>query len=67
MSKSYHIVIEETISEEFTVEAQSKDEAIKKAIESYRNGTFVLSPGSLEHKQLMVEGEDGQLDCPIAF
>ena len=50
----FHITIEETISEEFIVTAESIEIAMQIAIEKYQIEEFVLSPGNLESKQIMV-------------
>ena len=50
----FHITIEETISEEFIVTAESIEIAMQIAIEKYQKEEFVLSPGNLESKQIMV-------------
>lgn len=46
---NYTVLIEETVSQEFTVSAASEAEARRLAEEKYRNGEFVLEPGNLEH------------------
>ena len=56
--KKFCVVIEETVSEEFEVEAENKDDAIKKAVEKYKNGEFILSPGNLESKKISVVDDD---------
>lgn len=56
--KKFCIIIEETISEEFEVEAENKDDAIKKAIENYHSGKFILSPGNLESKKISVDNDE---------
>lgn len=54
MNKKYRIVIEETISEEFEVDAESNEDAISKAIQKYMSGEFILSPGNVECKKISV-------------
>ena len=56
--KKFCIVIEETISEEFEVEAETKEDAIKNAIEKYKSGEFVLSPGNLESKKISIDNDE---------
>ena len=57
MNKKYKIIIEEVISEQFFIEAASKDEAIKTTIQKYKSGEYVLSPGNLEQTKIaIVEG-----------
>ena len=42
----YTIIIEETVSEEFTLEAENKKEALEEARRLYRQGAWVLEPGN---------------------
>ena len=46
--------IEETISEEFIVTADSIEDAMQIAIDKYQKEEVVLSPGNLENKQIML-------------
>ena len=52
--KKYHVLIEETISEEFELDAVSEEDAIFKAIDAYKSGKFVLNPGNIEHRQICI-------------
>lgn len=52
--KKYKIIIEETVNDEFTIEANNKKEAVKLAEEKYKNCDFVLSPGNLTNTKLAV-------------
>ena len=65
--KKYRVVIEETISEEFEIEATSEEDAVSKAIQEYDAGNFVLSPGNVESRQISITGEDGELNDWITF
>ncbi|MDO5568960.1 MAG: DpnD/PcfM family protein [bacterium] len=56
----YKIIIEETISQEFEVEANSLEEAQSKAIDEYNNGNIVLEPGELQSKQIKVIDENNK-------
>ena len=47
MKRKYSIIIEETISENFEIEAEDIDEALKVAKQKYKNGEIVLNPGNL--------------------
>ena len=42
--KKYLVIIEELISDEFEIEADSKEEAISKSIEEYYNCNFIVGP-----------------------
>ena len=64
--KKYFVVIEETISEEFEIDAESKEDAISKAIEKYKSGEFVLSPGNLESKKISIV-DNSEFDNWIEF
>ena len=65
--KKFFIVIEETISEEFEIEAESKEDAIKKAIEKYKSCEFILCHGNIENKKLAVTEYDEDIDEWIEF
>ncbi len=56
--KKYRVIIEEIMSEEFELEAESEKEAISKAMGAYKSGEFVLEPGNFEYAQLKVADED---------
>ena len=43
----YTIIIEETVSEAFTLEAEGEKEALEEARRLYRQGKWVLEPGNL--------------------
>ena len=47
MKKNYEIVIEEVISQEFHIEAENSEEALKKAIADYKKGKLVVDNGRL--------------------
>lgn len=46
--KTFSIIIEETVSQKFEIEADSIDEALELAREGYLDGEYVLEPGDLE-------------------
>ncbi len=50
----YKVLIEETVSETFEVEAESEGEAVKLASDKYEKGEFVLEPGNLEAARVML-------------
>lgn len=43
----FEILIEETISDTFCINANNKQEAILMAQKKYRQGEFILAPGNL--------------------
>lgn len=58
----YIIIIEETVSEEFTLEAEGEREALQKAERLYREGKWVLEPGSLLDVKFQVQEEGEKAD-----
>ena len=58
MKKIYRVVIEEIISDEFEIEAETKEDAISKAISKYKSGEIILEPGNLESKKISVENDE---------
>ena len=55
----WKVTIEETVSEEFEVEATSMKEAEEIARGKYKSGEFVLAPGNLTSALMEVQSEDG--------
>lgn len=54
----YKVTIEETVCDEFDIEADSKKEAFDIAVEKYRNCEFVLEPGELKAKRMFIYDEN---------
>ncbi len=52
--KKYIITIEESISKDFGIEADTAEEAMAIAEHRYRNGEYVLDPGDLVAKQMAI-------------
>ncbi len=52
--KKFKVTIEETVSDEFEVTAENAVQAYKSVQEKYRQGKFVLEPGNLTAKQMMI-------------
>ena len=67
MRKTYKIIIEETISYEFAVTAASEEDAVKTAIERYKSGELVLSPGNLLEKKIAVMNNQNEAADWISF
>ncbi len=67
MRKTYKIIIEETISDEFAVTASSEEDAVKTAIERYKSGELVLSPGNLLEKKIAVMNNQNEAADWISF
>lgn len=52
--KKYVIAIEEMISDNFEVEAETAEEAMELAEYRYRTGEYALAPGNLVAKQIAI-------------
>ncbi|MBR3746202.1 MAG: hypothetical protein IKP64_00510 [Selenomonadaceae bacterium] len=65
--KKYRVVIEETISEEFEIEATSEKDAVERAIQEYNAGNFVVDSDNVEHRQISVVDDEGEFTNWIAF
>lgn len=59
--KKYVIAIEETVSQNFMIEAENAEQAMKMAEEKYRNNGFVLEPGEVCFKQMAVLNPDKEM------
>jgi hypothetical protein len=55
----YKVTIEETVCDEFEIEADSEQEAFDLATEKYNCGEFVLEPGELLDKRMLISDEKG--------
>ncbi len=58
--RTFTVVIEETVAQEFQVEASDAESAAESARELYCAGNLVLSPGELQSARLCV-ATDGEL------
>lgn len=56
----FTVTIEELVSQNYTILAESREEAIKRAIEMYKQGEIVLSPGSLEMKRVQLSEDSNE-------
>ena len=65
--KKFIIAIEEMISEEFEVEAETAEEAMEMAKHKYDIGEYVLSPGNLAAKQMSVVSPDNEATEWVEF
>lgn len=54
----YSVLIEETISEKFAVEADSEEQAREIATDKYKKCEFVLEPGNVTQRKMCVVSED---------
>jgi hypothetical protein len=53
----FKIVIEETVAQEFEVEAENQKEALQQAEQNYSSGKLVLEPGEVQSKKMAVVDE----------
>lgn len=58
MSK-FKILIEETIAQEFEIDAENEQEALLLAKKKYHEGEFVLNQAEVHHKQVAVATDKG--------
>ena len=58
--KSFVVTIEELVSQDCTILAESREEAVKRAIEMYKQGEIVLSPGNLEMKRVQLSEDSDE-------
>lgn len=65
--KNYVIAIEETVVQNFEVEANSQEEALRKVETSYKNGYYVLESGEVQAKKMSVLNSDNESDKWIEF
>ena len=56
--KKYQIVIEETVVDDFTVEANSPEAAQSIAEQLYRDGKIVLESGEVQQRRIAVNDTD---------
>lgn len=52
--KNYVIAIEETVVQNFEVEANSQEEALRKVETGYKNGHYVLESGEVQAKKMSI-------------
>ena len=50
----YTITIEETVTKDFEIKAESAEEAYKIAEHKYKSGEFVLDPGECQFRQIAI-------------
>ena len=67
MTKKYVIAIEETAVQNFEVEANSQEEALRKVETGYKNGNYVLEFGEVQAKKMSVLNSDNEFDKWIEF
>ena len=61
MNNKYVIAIEETLVQEFDISANNAEEAFRKAVEYYKNGTSVITQGEvLDNIEALNQGEKGK-------
>lgn len=65
--KKFVVAIEETISQNFEIEAKNAKQAIKLAEDKYQNGEFILEPGEVCFKQMAIIEPDDEETKWIEF
>ena len=63
---SFKVMIEEKVSQAFTVEAENPEQARDIANAEYRRGNFVLEPGDLIETRMAVQDDEGNELLPYA-
>lgn len=56
----FRIAIEETVVQEFDIEAEDAGEAIELAEAKYKSGELVLTPGEVHNKQMAIVAPDNE-------
>lgn len=56
--KKHTIVIEETVAEEFEIQAKNEADAVEKAMQKYKAAEFVLEPGVLQNVRVALVKPD---------
>lgn len=59
----FTVTIEETVSDDFEIEADSAENALLAAERSYKRGEFVLEPGNLIFRQMACKLENTDEYC----
>ena len=59
--KKYIVTIEETINQDFEIEANSKEEARRIIEDKYRTCEIVVDSGTLTYKQMYISENNEQL------
>lgn len=62
----YKVIVEETVSQAFDIEADSPEEAFRIAEHGYRDGALVLEPGNVIQVQAAVFNEAGDELVPYS-
>lgn len=65
--KKYVVAIEETVVQNFEVEANSREEALRKVETGYKNGNYVLESAEVQAKKMSVLNSDNEFDKWIEF
>jgi hypothetical protein len=59
----FTVTIEETVSDDFEIEADNAEDALLAAEQSYKQGELVLEPGNLIFKQMACKPENSDEYC----
>lgn len=58
--EKYHVIIEETVSQTFSVWANPEDDSLEIVREKYRSSKFALAPGEVLSKQMALVMPDSE-------
>ena len=61
----YEVIIEETISQKFVVEADSVESALEISKQNYKSGKFVLDQADVSHKQIACVGANEHTEWEV--
>lgn len=53
--KKFTLIIEETVVDEFEVNANNEQEALEIVRDKYKKGEFILSPGEVQYRQMTIK------------
>ncbi|MBQ8793934.1 MAG: hypothetical protein IJZ63_04225 [Clostridia bacterium] len=56
--KKFKVVIEETIAQEFLIDAATEEDATEKAIQMYKNKELILEGAECQHTQISVNNSE---------
>lgn len=57
---TYAVCVEETVSQTFIINAESPEEARRKAMDQYRNGELTVDEPNVEEVKFSAEDRDGE-------
>lgn len=61
------LTIEEMVSQDFEVDAEDEKEALEIAIDKYKKGIFVLEPGEVKYRQILINTQEEKVSAWVEF